>query len=432
MSCDKEMSVSLDNANENLGVVVVDSMTINASTYQLLNLPSAGTGTVLVGKSTQPEIGSVKSSSYFRIILQSLTNDIPTDAAFDSVNLVVKPNASRYYYGDTTTTQKIAVHRVTEEIKTKNLATDIDNFNTPVYVSGATIFNDQKFNYDNTPLGTLSFNPTVRTLDTLSVKLDQAFGAEIFNKIKTNDWDVTNDNAFQQYIKGLVIVPDDQNTTILGLSDTVFINLNYSYVGNDGFPKTGKKVITSSVRNYQYNNIEYDRSGTPYENLSSTNREISSTLTNGELILQGGSGVVAKLDIPSLNEFMYQENIAVNKIQLIVETTGFNYGLYPNPSQLMLLVANKNGLPISYVPTPFSATIQTATMISGNATGVSTRYVFNLIDYIKNINSTTFKESSLLLSVASPSLFSTVNTASIATANGKPSIKLNIVYTKFK
>ncbi|MBL1410257.1 DUF4270 family protein [Sphingobacterium faecale] len=432
ISCDKDMSVSLDDSNDNLGVVVLDSMTINTSTYQLMHLPSASTGSMLVGKSTQPESGSITSSSYFRVQLQTLINDIPSNAVFDSVNLVLRPSINKYFYGDTTKAQTIAVHRVMETIALKDITNSIDQYNTPIYVTGPTIFNDQKFDFDATALGEKTFFPRINSLDSINIRLDQAFGQEIYDMVKANDYNVTSNESFQQYLKGLVLVPGNQNTAILGLNDTLQMNINYSYMGSDGFIKKGAKVITSSHKAFQYNNIEYDRTGTAYASINSIDRELKSSASNGEVLLHAGSGLVAKINIPSLNDFMHEEDLAINKVELIVETKGNNFGHYPVPNALMLLIANSNGVPISYVRTPFSTTVQQATFIPGNDSGVNGRYIFNLIDYTKNINQSDYRGTSLLLSVASPALFGTVNNTIIATENGKPKIKLNIVYTKFK
>lgn len=431
-SCDKDTSISLGTTDENFGVTSVDSMTIYTSTYQLLDMPSAGTGVILSGKYMQPNTGSVTSTSYLSLILEQLGNDIPSNATFDSVNLVLKPSNNRYYYGDTTKMQKIAIHRLNEDIKTKNITTDIDNFKTPVYVTGATIFNTQKFAYDSTPLGSTSFLPNVRSMDSISIKLDNNFGKDLYDKVINNDWNVTTDQSLLQYFKGIAIVPDVNNSVLLGLSDTVSLNLNYSFIGSDGFIKKGKKSLITASKSLQFNNIEYDRTGTPYAAINENNRGLMSSQTNGNVLLQSGTGLVAKLNIPSLNEFVNGEDIAINKIELIVETTGKNYGPYPNPNSLMLLIENSNGIPISYVTNPFSTTIQSAIFIPGNETGINGRYIFNLIDYVKNINNTTLKNSSLLLATSSPALFNSGNTAFIATENGKPKIKLNIVYTKFK
>lgn len=430
--CDKDTSISLGTTDENYGVTSVDSMTILSSTYQLLNMPSAATGVVLVGKSTQPNVGSTTSTSYLNLIFETLGNDIPANATFDSVNLVLKLSGNKYYYGDTTKVQKITVHRLTEDIKTQNITTSIDNFNTPVYVTGATIFNTQKFAYDSTPLGSKSFSPNINSMDSIAVKLDNTFGKDLYEKVVNNDYDISTDQSLLQYFKGIAIAPDVNNSVLLGLSDTVRLNLNYSYVGADGFIKTGKKSLITASKSLQFNNIEYDRTGTPYAALNSSNRTLSNTASDGNILVQSGTGLVAKLSIPSLNEFVNEEDIAINKIELIVETTGKNFGFYPNPNAMMLLIENSNGVPISYITNPFSNTTQSASFIRGNENGVNASYTFNLIDYVKNINNSTLKGSSLLLAATSPALFNSGNTAFIATENGKPKIKLNIVYTKFK
>src|SRR5690606_6863715 len=237
-----------------------------------------------------------------------------------------------------------------------------------------------------------------------------------------------------QYLKGLVVVPDNDNTVILGLNDTLFVNLNYTYSGSDGFPKTGKKTITAGSSLYQYNHIAYDRAGTAFATLDHDNRELESQDTDGDIFIQAGTGVVAKLEFTSLREFLNEPNMAVNKIELEIETTGYNFGVFPNPNALMLFVANKHtGVPISFVRSPLSTSIQTATMVPGDAFGKKTRYTFNLIDYIKTINDPATAETCLYLAASSPSLFGTTDMAVIAKDEfNQPKIKLNILYTKFK
>lgn len=431
-SCDKDTSISLGRVDENIGVNTVDTLSIYSSTYQLNYLPSAETGVVLVGKSTQTGIGSVKSTAYTSMIIESANEVIPNNAVFDSINLVLKTNGTRYYYGDTSKTQTFSVHRLTEEIKTKNILTSVDKFNVPVYVTGPTIFNNQKFKFDNTPLGSSSFLPYINKIDSISFKLDNSFGQDLFDKLITNDFQVSNNEQFMKYLKGIAIVPDDNNNVILGLNDTIYMQINYSYVSSDGFKQQGRKNITTGQQTLQYNNIEYDRSGSAFAGIDDSNRELASISTGGELVLQSGTGLVAKLDFPSLKYFINEQNIGINKVELIVETEGKNYGSYSLPNALMLLVADNNGVPISYVTSPYSNTMLTSSLIPGNETGLKARYAFDLMGYIKNLNSPSYRGASLLLATSSPAIFNSVNTAFIAKENGKPKIKLNIVYTKFK
>ena len=434
LSCNKDISVSLDDINEDIAVTFIDSFTVNTSTYQLKHLPSFGTKTVLVGKAQTAELGAVKSSAYLKLLLETYTNNIPQGATFDSVTLILKPNAAKYYYGDTLSNQEFSVHKVTQDIVTTNLLTAIDSYNTPVYVTGPNIFTNQKFNYENTALGTGTFKPRIQSLDTISIRLADSFGKDLFDKFNSNNFNVTTPEAFQAYLKGIAIVPNELNTAIIGLSDTVHININYSSIGSDGFKVPGKRVITSTINNssYMYNNIEYDRTGTSFEALNENNRELTFAQTDKKLYVQSGTGLVTKIKLPSLRDFMSTENISINKAELIIETTSVNKGSYAAPAALMLMVTNKNGLPVNYIPAPMSNTIQQAAYLPGTDIVDNSRYVFNLIDYLKLINTNRYIDTDLLITSASPNIFSTVNAAKIATENGKPKIKLNIVYTKFK
>ncbi|SFS70627.1 DUF4270 family protein [Sphingobacterium wenxiniae] len=435
-ACDKDMSVMLDNsATSNVGVTMIDSFTVKTSTIQLDNLPTQATGTLLVGKSNIQQVGSMESSAFFRIGFSDFTNDIPQGATFDSLNLVLKPNASRYYFGDTTVTQKINVHQVTETIETTSLSGGINNIATPIYVSGASIFSKQKFTYDSTPLGSVSFLPRIASMDSLSIKLSPTLGQDFFDLVINNDMRARSNENFQDYFKGLAIVPDTDNSLAIGFSDTVRVNINYSYTGADGFKKNGAKTLSIVQKDLQHNYIHYDRSETVFETLSLTNKEIATSATGGLTYLQAGTGVVAKMTFPSLQDFVRDDNISINKAELVIESASSGSNAAQSiPGSLMLFVANYDGIPTSYVRVPYATAAQQANFVPGNQTGRNGTYTFNMIEYLKILKSSdTYDQTSLYLSpLVGPATFSTLSTALIATENGAPKIKLNILYTKFK
>lgn len=437
-ACDKDMSVMLDNtATNNVGVSFIDSFTVNTSTVQLTNMPSAGTGSVLVGKAADSRFGEIKSTSYFRIGFSSIANDIPEAAVFDSLNLVLRPTTNRYYFGDTTKTQRISVHQLDQVLESKTLTGGIQNTALPIYVTGASIFNDQTFDYNPVSIGAASFAPRVRALDSLNIRLDASIGQNFFDLIKANDLRVSSNENFRDYFKGLVLVPDEENTAVLAFNDTVQVKINYSYTGTDGFRRSGSKILSLVDRSLQFNHIAYDREGTVFEPLTAINREIRTTATSGLTYVQSGTGVVAKLDFPSLKEFLQDENISINKAELVIETSSPANSMYPIPGSLMLFVANHEGVPTSFIPTPFgTGTVQQAAYAGGNQSGRNGTYRFNMILYMKNLKSTgAYDNTSLYLSSVFPgtaSTFSTFNTAFIAIENAKPKIKLNILYTKFR
>lgn len=417
---------------EDISVTRIDSFTVYASSYQMNYLPSANTGAVLIGKTQYDGLGSIKSTAYFQITFESFIHSLPTGAQFESANIYFKPTAEKYYYGDTTQNQTFYIHKLSQTLTTENILGDIDNYKAPFYVSGPTIFNYKKFNYENTPIGNGTFKPFVNSVDSFSIDLDYNFGKDLFDKIVSNEYEVSTNDAFQEYLKGIVVVPDENNTAILGLNDTVYININYSYIGSDGFKVYDKKVLSTATVSYRYNNIEYDRTGTLFATLNETNNVLPAQATNNNLYVQSGTGLATKISIPSLNQFMENENIGINKAELIIETESVNYGKFPVPTSLMLMVLNKNGIPTSYVPSPFSNAAQQVNFIKGTEFGEPGKYVFNLIDYVKYVNTNRYLDTELLITTSSSSLYNSVNTFKIATENGKPKIKLNIVYTKFK
>lgn len=434
-ACDKDMSVMLDNsATSNVGVTLVDSFTVNTSTVQLTDLPAAGTGILLVGKATVPQSGTIASTSYFRIGFSTLTNDIPEAANFDSLSLIIRPTHNRYYFGDTTVVQKIQVHQLTEALATKEAKPRFPNQALPVYVTGATLFSDQTFGYDATPIGTVSFRPHLRSLDSLNIRLADHIGQDFFDKIKADALQMSSNDNFKEYFKGLTLVPDESNTAVVAFHDTLEVRINYSYPGTDGHLRTSYKTLRIVEPGFQYNNIVADRTGTAFEELSETG-ELPTSATGGLTFVQAGSGTVAKISLPSLKEFLQSEDIAINKAELVIETSSRTNTMYPIPSNLMLFIADQDGIPTSFLQNPYGqqGQLQQVPFVAGREMGQNGTYTFNLMLFLQQLKSSdVYDNTSLYLSTTSPSLFSSSSTALIALENAKPKIKLNILYTKFR
>ncbi|MGO1520062.1 MAG: DUF4270 family protein [Sphingobacterium sp.] len=430
IGCDKDMGISLDNENiDNLNVTADDTLSAVISTAILPNLPTNGTGIIVVGKVTQPGIGSLEAQSSF--VLQPLASlgEIPANAVFDSLNLVLRPNSSRYVYGDTTEIQRFSAYRLTQALETETIDNSMTGEPTPVYVTGPAIFSDQTFAHESQPLGTARFLPQRDGMDSVSMRLSDALGKEFFNKVRNSDVDFNSAANFQEYFKGITLIPDDENTAIVGFQDTVELKLNYSYVGSDGFTKSDYKVIERGNDPYQYNHFKADRSGTLYAELKEGN-SVSTDITKGASYIQAGSGVVTEISFPALKEFLQREGIAINKAELEIEVASSHLGFFTAEPRPILMIADE-GVPTSFVSHPFEEGIQQGAYYLGNNTGENGRYSFNLIQYIKSINEPGEQQKTLLLSNMLPSLLNTGNTTILATENNKPKVKLNIVYTKF-
>lgn len=430
-SCDKDMSISLNNENiENLNLSSSDTLTAEVATVLMPNIPTSGTGRLLVGKVQQGPIGSLTASSYFRILPFNLSGELPNSAKFDSINLILRPSYGRYSFGDTTKSMTIVAHRLTKALETTTINSSMPGFPNPVYISGASIFGHQNFAYDANALGSVSFLPYMHKRDSVQIRLNDALGAELFQKIKTSDYVLNSAANFNDYFKGMVLVPDANSKSIVGFSDTLQVNVNYSYLGTDGLKKTGVKSFQMGDRSVQYNQMDADRSGTMFADLKA-NRPKPVSQTQGVSFVQGGAGIATKISFPGLAQFMRTPGFAINKAELIIELESSHFGHYI-PAQTPILFIANNNIPVNYVMTPFGNSYQTGGYIPGNNTGRRGRYVFNMIQYIRSANDEGAQDKSLFLSLSPSELLRSGNTSILATENNQPLVKLNIVYTKFK
>ncbi|UIR55924.1 DUF4270 domain-containing protein [Sphingobacterium sp. SRCM116780] len=433
MACNKDISLSLDNSrDESMGIVPVDSIQVNVATYQLDDVPTSATGVVLVGKNSNAITGSVSATSYMRLGIGDITTaSIPTAAVYDSITFVLKPN--KYYYGDTTQNQTISVHRLTEQITLKEVNSGSDINERPVFVSGAAIYNNQKFAYDPTALGTLSFKPFVNKLDSISIKLNNNLGNTLFSYIKDGNINISSNDNFAEFFKGIALVPGNNNTAVIGYQDTVFMQIHYNLVNDEGFKVNRVAKFNLASKSYQFNNVEADRSGTSFNGLSLVNPELKSSSTQGDVFLEGSTGTVVKLNFPTLLALVNDPTVAINKAELVIETEGKYYSsFFKAPTSLILMVANAGGNPVSMVNSPYTTTVQQAGYAASNDVGANAKYTFNLIEYLNNIKKESYYNTSLFLSVPTTGLFSKTDRLIVAKdSNKKPKIKLNILYTKF-
>lgn len=432
-ACNKDISLSLDNSrDESMGIVPMDSLQVNASTYQLDDVPTSATGVILVGKNTDILTGSITASSYMRMGIGEITTaSIPTAAKYDSITFVLKPN--KYFYGDTTKTQTIAIHQVTDQITLKEINSGSDINEKPVFVSGPAIYNDQKFAYDPTALGTLSFQPFVKKLDSVAIRLDDNLGNTLFSMIKEGKSAISSNQNFVEYFKGIAVIPGENNTAIIGYKDTVTMQIHYNFVNEQGFKVNAVAKFNLGDKAYQFNNVASDRQGTAFSALTVKNPELKSETTAGDVFLEGSTGTVVKLTFPTLLKLVNDPTVAINKAELVIETESkYQNSFFNSPSSLILMVANGYGNPVSMVNTPFDTKPQQAPYIGANDFGTKAKYVFNLIEYLNNIKQESYYNTSLFVSVPTSGLFSSVDKLIVAKdANNKPKIKLNILYTKF-
>ncbi len=435
IGCKQGDGISLGNPDDDaMGANIADTLTVEASTFLLDPLPTTGQGALLAGRLSDQDLGEVRSLSYFRLSNEQVSlSNLPDDASYDSLSISLFYNG--YAYGDTTQAARLHLHRVIESIEPYEPPIALEDDEYPVFVSGSTLLADREFQYESQSLGSVLFTPRPNTVgDSVLVRLADSFGQTLFDMVVNNDSRLTVQDDFNDFLKGLVLVPAADMGVMIGFRDSISFNIHYSHESqDDGMRQTGVINFPIGASTHQFNHIVTDRSGTSLAGLSAQHDEMPAADTRHQTYVQGSAGIVTRLRFPTARMFVNDGLIAVSKAQLIIETDQSREHLFPPPNTLILMVANRYGTPTSLLTNSYQEDTQVAYyQAPGAAGGVGNgRYVFDLTAYISELRNTAAGEDeSLLLSLPLTELMSSVNRLRIAASDGKPAIKLHVTYVK--
>lgn len=293
-SCDNDELLSLDfnPQDENIDL----SYTELTLPYQLVQLDSISTtnvNRVLVGDYQNDDFGTVRSTGYINMGIGTTTNNADNDDELDSLVLVLVRN---YFYGnrDVSLEQTIEVRQLSEP------------FNDTI-----TYFSNSSLPYETTrpPLATARLTASPLEADTVRVRMSEAIGNELLGKLKNNDPEMDSSALFQDYFRGLALLPASQNAFMTGFS-RVQMQMYFS-APSDSVSKTFNFVAARI-----FNGAVTDRSGTA---LAQINESGAIALpTDDRIYLQSYSGLVPRIDFQPLEDFVANspDRILLNRVML--------------------------------------------------------------------------------------------------------------------
>jgi hypothetical protein len=325
VSCESNDSLTLGSGfiQSTARIVFTDTLTVSTSTLLRDTIITSGKSIALVGRYCNEIIGSIKSRSY--IILTNVCQSIDEQSVYDS--LVLKLVPSGYYYGDTSSSFTIAIHRVLQDIQYKE--------------GESYLYNNSHFDFDSTEnLGEYTFMPKPKEKEEIRIRLNDFLGLDFFNKLKSSSNAFEQEGGFINYFKGIVINSSSEgNKSILGFStDTsILLNLYYHVSGSDGVSRCKFSPVSTDL---QFNEIKSDRSSTLIENISKI--PTSSIDLENFSFVQGGIGLVTRIEFPTLKNLLEQDKpFQVIKAELIVQPSS-TMEIDKLPQALNLYVTNKH------------------------------------------------------------------------------------------
>ncbi len=281
------------------------------SIFTYTNIVAAQQASYPIGALNDPIFGRSEASLYvdYRLSVTSAITEIDFDGfTIDSLVLGLALDSTRIY-GDTLQPQTFRIYRLLENMD-----------NTERYYS------DQTFMTEATPVGEATdvyIRPRTDTeiievrgddndttyFPQVRIRLDDALGAELLNldPVLGDSIPYSNSETFQEYFKGLHIVPDPGNTVVAGFNQASTFTylkmyysnqdtaLNYTFVVNDLSTRVG--------------NFAHDYTGAEVEPFIN-----DATQGDSLIFVQGLSGLNVRMDFPYIEDFT--DRVVVNRAEL--------------------------------------------------------------------------------------------------------------------
>ena len=398
------LAVSRVFSGNNLQTIYSDTFSVFTSTVQLDSFITSGTGNILLGRYNDDRLGHVSASSYFQICYTgSFTQDY--SSFFDSAVMVFPYNHT--VTGDTTKLMTISGYEVTEPMQLwpRPIITRAPDPYYPVQQAPLKLsafnqydglYNISTFTHSPDPIfsGTVKLFPHT---DSLTIRVSDSFARRWFflakhdsvAKIFSNSSNFINSFFHGMYIEadasteacvaGFVATDNSSNSGGSNTKSSRYLKLRFYYKKlSNGFLKQTHQDFTVYNSILQFNNIQYDRSGTKLSSLQ-PNQEISSGLTDDVSYAQAGTGLVTRLNFPSLKSFFYNNPaVTLNAAYLYVYPEA---GSYPKntlpPKQLQLYATDASNIPLYALTSGGAANISYDYQY-----GLSTQYTFDLFGYL--------------------------------------------------
>lgn len=372
-ACDDPKEIGLPQGQP-LGVFVTENIPLTTSTVLADSVITFNSTQLLAGRYANPKLGPVMANAYFRARYNGGEFTAENATRADKAELLLPYS---YFYGDTTVPYRVTLHLL--QLK--------DSIQNRAYLGSEVI------PYDPTPVGEAAFTPTFSRRDTLKMTLSDAVAQQLLSFANQSDVD------FRTGFAGFALVGDyATNRVVLGYRAT-----------SEAFGRIRLSYQTSTAQTYDFllfgnrvvNHIRGDQSGTAFDSLTSRYSAVPSTRTNGETFVQGGTGIMTRIEFPDLSSLEQQGKIAINKAELVVTPLPGN--VLSSRSRLILYDATGDGrlLRLNDEATP--------QFILGDiiapvplAQYVNNAFTFNITRYVADVLQNKRSNNGLYLSLPSP------------------------------
>jgi Domain of unknown function (DUF4270) len=378
-SCDAPKEIGADLFSVEVGLNYTDSLRVTSSTVLMDSIQTGANNTFLLGSISHPVLGTFESSVFTQVANADslLAKDV---SILDSLKMHL---VYKNYQGDTNQLQTLQIYKLKDSLSlSTDYFTNTNNITAQPAVVGSYTFRPH-------PIRSKASNGDSLKLDTLHFHMSKSLGNELIAKYSDKTL-AGGGPAFRVSFPGLMMKSSTTaKSALIGFTpaysrmtlhwhnpnDTTKYELNYYF--------SLSSAMMTEVH-ARFNQFKINRTGV-LANLTKSGQSVPAALTNQITYVQSGSGLVTKLDFPTLMKLKGDRNIAINKAELVLEAQdGLDYN--QSLGQLTLLQVDANNRPIrnsyglGYVLSEGGSGIQT-----GNYNATLNSYTFNITTELQSI-----------------------------------------------
>lgn len=286
-----------------------DTVSIVLSTFRFDSVATSGTKLACVGAYPISVLGRQHSVSFSKLALPSpITWN--NKEIYDSVCLQLRH--SGLVWGDSLAPFTVRVHTASEKWSTGN---------------DGKIYNTRATGIHSTAIGTYTYLPYVNVRKQIRYRLDDGFGQELFEFIRSNYSSSEMSDLWEQYFYGLHLSGSENSQAMVGYaaSDSSLQVTLYSHT-----PDIEKRVVKRSFvcdqSEKQYNQTRLEGVSEPFASILAYRDVLTERQTEGIALMHEASGHYLRIDFPYLNELLYaNQNGHVVKAELrLIPAKGHN------------------------------------------------------------------------------------------------------------
>jgi len=367
-SCEEPGNIDLGMSQDNRLELKRQSFTLDGSQTLFDSINTRNQTVIMAGRYQDGTFGKVEANGFAQLGLVNLNRLLPESAVFDSVRLEMFID---FFHGnDFSQPQVFSVHRLAE----------------PIYDS-LPYFTTSSTNYENVALGAVNktFVPGVDSM--LIMKLDQAFGQDLFTKAKASANELRTNNEFKAFFNGMAFVPGASNDkSVLGLrvqdersrlvlyyrTETDTLEYDFNFAGHN-----------------HYSQVIFSPQGSVVQNVTVPYQDVD--LGTGKYYTQSSTGLVTKIDFSQIKGLLdtldnYKINLAELEI-MVDESTEF---LRP-PNSLLFYYVGADGRIVNVQGTVGAIQVDGGNQLSGQTplqlsyNSTSRRYKGSVTGYVQAV-----------------------------------------------